>query len=260
MRSAPERQQQSEERFHVSISHLASASPVCAAVRTEHPSIHRGELDSPLAATCRPTDAARGAAPSSGTPPPASPVGPAAQGDVALQHKRPCSYRTPLRAPAAEADDIAPPPPAQHGYQRGVGRRGRDTQYALPGHSSIPWLTSAERDTIDADPEGQLLQPSHSHPHHSHARRSRGGPEGDLHIMGALDPDPAAHNRPVHVVHPADAQGAGHARDGTVHLCGYGCRPGPARHGRRVDPRGRQLRLPVLLQLTTTTDYPVVGL
>ena len=52
-------------------------------------------------------------------------------------------------------------------------------------------------------------------------RRARGGPEGDIHIMGALDIDSAAHHSPVHKLHHADAQDPGSTRDRTVHLRWY---------------------------------------
>lgn len=39
--------------------------------------------------------------------------------------------------------------------------------------------------------------------------------------MGALDIDSAAHHRPVHKLHHADAQDPGSTRDRTVHLRWY---------------------------------------
>jgi hypothetical protein len=40
-------------------------------------------------------------------------------------------------------------------------------------------------------------------------RRTRGGPEGDIHIMGPVHPDHAAHNRPLHELHTPHTQDTG---------------------------------------------------
>lgn len=56
-------------------------------------------------------------------------------------------------------------------------------------------------------------------------RRYRGSPrgraEGDLHIMGTLHIDRAAHHSALYELHHADAQDPSCTRDRIVHLCRY---------------------------------------
>ena len=94
-----------------------------------------------------------------------------------------------------------------------------------------------------------------SNPQH---RSPRGRPEGDIHIMGAFDPDRPPHHRPIHQLLSADAEDTGRPRDGALHLCRDVCRPDPSRHRRRIHPGDGQLRLPDVFQPSATTYHPVV--
>ncbi|KAH8633405.1 Endosomal/prevacuolar sodium/hydrogen exchanger [Alternaria alternata] len=72
-----------------------------------------------------------------------------------------------------------------------VGRRARCIR-RRPGRS-VPRST-----THSAIPS--LMRPN---------RRARGGPEGDIHIMGPVHSDHPAHNSPLHQLHPTHAQDPG---------------------------------------------------
>lgn len=106
-----------------------------------------------------------------------------------------------------------------------VGHRP-DTQYAStlsePPKQSLTY--PLERDAVDADPDGQFLHAPQSLADLTlmrRNRRARGGPEGNIHIMGPVHPHRPAHNSPVYELHSPHAENTSRPRDRPVHFCWY---------------------------------------
>jgi hypothetical protein len=80
-----------------------------------------------------------------------------------------------------------------------------------------------ERDAVDADPDGQ--SPPSVPPAVSNLMRrnrgARGGPEGDIHIMGSVHSDRPAHSSTLYKLYSTHTENTGSPRDRLVHLCGY---------------------------------------
>jgi hypothetical protein len=140
----------------------------------------------------------------------------------------------------------------------------------LPAHL----LTSTTgRQADEIDPDGPLFPVLAWNAQHSQYYRACGGwTERDIHIMGTVHYDHAPHNRTLHELHASAEEDTSCPRDCYIDLrrysplydvgkhsdltpFRYGSRPYHQGHTWAFNTRQRQLRLPILLQSTSSANH-----
>ena len=123
---------------------------------------------------------------------------------------------------------------------------------------------TGKREGADPDEPDGMLTPvkpaSYLFPLDSRQNRTRSKSEGNLLIMGPLNPHRFTHSSVVHELSVADKKSTGRARDGHVYICWNGGWPRVAVDSSTLRVGRCELRLSVLFQSTSASDHPSIWL